>query len=207
MIKLFHVIAIGALISSATYAYSVKYDTLLHGEQLAKLKLRAQKEREAIAVLKAEWQFLNRPERLQLLAERHLNTQPLAVTQLVRFSDIPVKGPKVDNIGQKLESLGIKLDGMPTASIPPRPAPPATTPRPMASKPAVARPAANASVSPRSPAPPTARPPATAAVTPRQIPARTSVPQPAPAPVARPVPPRAVPLAAAPNTSSPMRLQ
>ncbi len=207
MIKLFHVIAIGALISSATYAYSVKYDTLLHGEQLAKLKLRAQKEREAIAVLKAEWQFLNRPDRLQMLAERHLNTQPLAATQLVRFSDIPAKGPKVDDIGQKLEALGIRLDGMPTASLPPRPQNAAATPRPSAPKAPVARPAATAPVSPRVTAAPPARPAIAAPVTPRPIPARAIAPQNAPAPVARPVPPRSVPLAAAPAGNAPVRLQ
>lgn len=136
MIKLLHVVAIGALISSATYAYSIKYDTLLHGEQLAKLKQQSLKEREAIAVLKAEWQHLNRPDRLQVLSERHLNLQPLAATQLVRFSDIPNRGPKVDDIGKKLEALGLSRDDAPTASIA-RP----LTQRPAQAKPALARPA------------------------------------------------------------------
>ena len=114
MIKVFHVIAIGALIASATYAYTIKYETLYHGEQLTKLKQHVQKEREAIAVLKAEWQHLNRPDRLQMLSERHLNLQPLASTQLARFADIPGKGPKVDGIGQKLEALGLMRDDAPT---------------------------------------------------------------------------------------------
>ncbi len=129
MIKFFHVVAIGALISSAMYAYTIKYDTLSQGEQLAKLKLRVLKEQEAIAVLKAEWQHLNRPDRLQMLSERHLNLQPLAVTQLVRFSDIPNKGPKVDGIGQKLEALlGSGRDDAPTASLAKPPT--GLTPRP-----------------------------------------------------------------------------
>jgi cell division protein FtsL len=128
MIRMSHVIAIGALIASATYAYSIKYETLYHGEELAKLKLHLQKEREAIAVLKAEWQHLNRPDRLQMLAERHLNLQPLSANQLVRFSDVPARAPKVDGIGQKLEALGLNADEAPTASIP-RPAA-AAPPRP-----------------------------------------------------------------------------
>ncbi len=126
MIKFFHVVAIGGLIASATYAYTIKYETLYHGEQLAKLKQRSQKEREAIAVLKAEWQHLNRPDRLQMLSERHLALQPLAANQLVRFSDIPAKAPKVDDIGRKLEALGLS-DDLPTASIG-RPAPSAAQP-------------------------------------------------------------------------------
>jgi hypothetical protein len=122
MIKLFHIVAIGALIGSATYAYTIKYETLYHGEELARLTLQVRKEREAIAVLKAEWQHLNRPDRLQALSERYLQLQPLASTQLVRFSDIPNRGPKVDDIGKKIEALGISADGAPTASIP-RPGP------------------------------------------------------------------------------------
>jgi cell division protein FtsL len=111
LIKLLHVIAIGALVSSALYAYSIKYETTLEAEQLQKLKAKAQRERDAIAVLKAEWQFLNRPDRLQALADRHLDLQPLAINQIVRLSDIPNRGPKVDSIGRKLEDLGL---GLPT---------------------------------------------------------------------------------------------
>ncbi|SFI29514.1 cell division protein FtsL [Bosea sp. OK403] len=111
MIKLLHVVAIGALVSSALYAYTIKYGTTLEAEQLQKIKSKAQREREAIAVLKAEWQFLTRPDRLQALAERHLDLQPFSVTQVVRASDIPNRGPKVDAIGRKLEDLGL---GLPT---------------------------------------------------------------------------------------------
>lgn len=111
MIKLLHVIAIGALVSSAFYAYGIKYETTLEAEQLQKIRMKAQRERDAIAVLKAEWQFLNRPDRLQALADRHLDLQPFSVTQVVRASDIPNRGPKVDAIGRKLEDLGL---GVPT---------------------------------------------------------------------------------------------
>jgi cell division protein FtsL len=111
MIKLLHVIAIGALVSSAFYAYTIKYETTLEAEQLQKIRMKAQRERDAIAVLKAEWQYLNRPDRVQALAERHLDLQPFSVTQVVRISDIPNRGPKVDAIGRKLEDLGL---GVPT---------------------------------------------------------------------------------------------
>ncbi|HEY5798206.1 MAG TPA: hypothetical protein VIU82_24655, partial [Bosea sp. (in: a-proteobacteria)] len=61
MIKLLHVVAIGALVSSALYAYTIKYETTLEAEQLQKIRMKAQREKDAIAVLKAEWQYLNRP--------------------------------------------------------------------------------------------------------------------------------------------------
>ena len=125
MIKLLHVIAIGALVSSAVYAYSIKYETTLEAEQLQKVKAKAQRERDAIAVLKAEYQYLNRPDRLQMLADRHLDLQSFSVTQVVRVADIPKRGPKVDAIGRKLEDLGL---GLPTETPSDRKASGATTP-------------------------------------------------------------------------------
>ena len=125
MIKLLHVIAIGALVSSAFYAYGIKYETTLEAEQLQKIRMKAQRERDAIAVLKAEYQYLTRPDRLQMLADRHLDLQPFAVTQVVRMADIPKRGPKVDAIGRKLEDLGL---GLPTETPIDRKASGATTP-------------------------------------------------------------------------------
>jgi hypothetical protein len=107
MIRLIHMVVIGSLIGSAGYAYSVKYETLYHAEHVAKLKTKAQKERDAVAVLKAEWHLLNRPDRLQAAAERHLDLQPLNVQQLARLADLPDRPPRADEIGRKLEALGL----------------------------------------------------------------------------------------------------
>ena len=107
MIRFIHIIAICSLIVSAGYAYSIKYDTLYQAEQIAKLKAKVQKEREAIAVLKAEWHLLNRPDRLQAATERHLDLQPLNVQQLARLSDLPNRPPRADEIGRKLVALGL----------------------------------------------------------------------------------------------------
>ena len=107
MIRLVQIVVIGSLIASAGYAYSIKYDSLYQAEQVAKLKAKLQRERDAIAVLKAEWHLLNRPDRLQAAAERHLDLQPLNVQQLARLSDLPNRPPRGDEIGRKLEALGL----------------------------------------------------------------------------------------------------
>ena len=65
MIRLLNVLAILGLIGSAIYAYSIKYDTLYQAGQVSKAKSQLHKERQAIAVLRAEWQLLTRPDRLQ----------------------------------------------------------------------------------------------------------------------------------------------
>ncbi len=107
MSKLLHIVAISALISSAGYAYSVKYDTLYYSEQVAKLKTKVQREREAIAVLQAEWQYLDRPDRLQAAADQHLDLQALKIQQLARLSDLPNRPDRGDEIGLKLQALGL----------------------------------------------------------------------------------------------------
>ena len=107
MIRFIHLIVICGLIASAGYAYSIKYETLYDAEQVAKLKAQAQKERDAIAVLRAEWHLLNRPDRLQAAADRHLDLQQLSIQQLARLSDLPERQPRGDEIGRKLEALGV----------------------------------------------------------------------------------------------------
>jgi hypothetical protein len=107
VIRLIHLIVICGLIASAGYAYSIKYETLYDAEQVAKLKAQAQKERDAIAVLRAEWHLLNRPDRLQAAADRHLDLQQLSIQQLARLSDLPERQPRGDEIGRKLEALGV----------------------------------------------------------------------------------------------------
>ncbi|RDI60676.1 cell division protein FtsL [Microvirga subterranea] len=107
MIRLLHIIAITALIVSAAWAYTIKYDTLYYVEQVAKLKSKVQRERDIIAVLQAEWQYLDRPDRLQEAADQHLDLQPLKIQQLARLSDLPNRPEREDEIGRKLEALGL----------------------------------------------------------------------------------------------------
>ncbi|MFC0283939.1 hypothetical protein ACFFJB_10035 [Camelimonas abortus] len=107
IIRIFHIVAIVALLASAGYAYSIKYDTVYLAEQVAKLKGQIRREKDLHAVLAAEWQRLVRPERLQVLAERHLDLQPLAISQLARFGDLPQRQEKIDAIGRKLADLGL----------------------------------------------------------------------------------------------------
>ena len=107
MWRLLHFIAIGALIASAGYVYSVKYQTIYASEQLLKTRHLVNKERDAINMLRAEYARLTRPDRLQALADKQLDMQPLALNQIVKADALPEAQPKVDSIGRKLESLGL----------------------------------------------------------------------------------------------------
>ncbi|WP_460005965.1 cell division protein FtsL, partial [Methylorubrum rhodinum] len=104
MIRLLNVLAIAGLIGSAIYAYSIKYDTLYQAGQVSKLKSALHKERQAIAVLRAEWQLLTRPDRLQAAVERHLALELIGDEHLARLSDLPARPDRGDEIGRLLAS-------------------------------------------------------------------------------------------------------
>lgn len=107
MLRFLNVVAIVALVGSAGYAYSIKYQTILRAEQITKLKHKVKSEQDAIAVLRAEWSFLTRPERVQELADKYLDLQQLAVGQIVVAQSLPEKQDRVDSIGRKLDALGL----------------------------------------------------------------------------------------------------
>lgn len=107
MKRLLTFIALSLLIGSAVYAYRVKYDSIVLAEQVAKLKSRIHREKDAIAVLKAEWQYVNRPDRVQALADAHTDLKSMSVNQVVRWSEIPPRQVQSDAIAGKLEALGL----------------------------------------------------------------------------------------------------
>ncbi len=107
MLRYLNVLAIGALVGSAVYAYSIKYETMLFSAQIGKTTRAIEREHDTIGRLRAEWAYLSRPERIQALADKHLDLQPLALSQIVRLNDLPDRAAPVDTIGRKLEALGL----------------------------------------------------------------------------------------------------
>ncbi len=125
MLRILNILAICALIGSAVYAYSIKYQTSFRAEQIAKTKLEIKAERDAIAVLRADWAYMTRPERLQPLADKYLpDYGPLQVTQLVSLQSLPQK-TRSDSIGAKLSEIGLSAEATPPATT----AAPTTTPK------------------------------------------------------------------------------
>lgn len=129
MLRLLNIVAILALIGSAVYAYSIKYQTAYRAEQIAKTKIEIKQERDAIAVLRADWAYMTRPERLQPLADKYLpDLKPLRVTQMVPAAALPQKS-RNDSIGDKLSEIGLSMPATPsTGSAAP------TTPKSQAPK-------------------------------------------------------------------------
>jgi cell division protein FtsL len=112
MIRYLNVAAVALLLASAVYAYAIKYETMGYQAEIVKARHAIQNERDAIGMLRAEWANLSRPERIQELADRHLDLQQLRAEQFAKVSDLPDR-TKVDEIGRKLDALGLS---MPTAT-------------------------------------------------------------------------------------------
>jgi hypothetical protein len=75
-----HLSAAMLVVVSATWAYRVNYATQEAMGRLDELRQEIAREREAIAVLNAEWAYLNRPDRLQALAAA--NAEALGLEEL-----------------------------------------------------------------------------------------------------------------------------
>lgn len=117
MLRFLNVLAIAALIGSATWAYSVKYDTIYYVEQIRKNEAKIERERDAIAILKAEWQFMTKPGRLQALSDKHLTLQPTKAAQIIRANELPDRKNQGDAIAEKLEDLGLVTGSTPNQGL------------------------------------------------------------------------------------------
>ncbi|MEA1831973.1 hypothetical protein U8607_07730 [Methylobacterium durans] len=120
MIRLLNVLAVLGLVASAIYAYSTKYETLNLAGQVSKLKSQLHKERQAIAVLRAEWQLLTRPDRLQAAVEKHIALEPIGTEHLARLSDLPARPERGDEIGRLLAATATPKEKPSSAAGEPR---------------------------------------------------------------------------------------
>ncbi len=120
MLRILNVLAIVALIGSAVYAYSIKYATLYQAERMAKLQRELIAETDSVAMLRAEWSHVAAPVRIEALADKYLGGQVMELSQIATISSLPDKVFRGDEIGSKLQDLGLK-DAKPTSTAP-RPA-------------------------------------------------------------------------------------
>lgn len=89
--RILNILVIAALVVAAAYVYKIKFDSTLQAERVAKLRHELRRERDAVAVLRAEWAKLQAPTRIQGLAERHLKLKPAASTQFANFDNLPMR--------------------------------------------------------------------------------------------------------------------
>jgi hypothetical protein len=91
--RLLNIMVIGALILAASFVYKIKFDSTLQAERVGKLAGELRHERNAIAILRAEWAKLDTPGRIQGLADRNLALRPIVPTQFDSLDRLPERPP------------------------------------------------------------------------------------------------------------------
>jgi cell division protein FtsL len=89
--RILHVCVIAAFVFAAIDVYKIKYDSTLQAERVDKLRAEIRREQESIANLRAEWAKLDRPERIQGLAKRHLTLRTTEIKQFDALANLPEK--------------------------------------------------------------------------------------------------------------------
>jgi hypothetical protein len=109
--RLLHIVVLAGLVLAAADVYKIKYESTLEAERVAKLRTELRREQDLIASLRAEWSRLDRPDRLQELAQRHLALKPLETRQYDPLDRLPERPRELvppgtaDPIGAVIETL------------------------------------------------------------------------------------------------------
>jgi hypothetical protein len=111
MLRLINLAVIGTLVLAAGWVYEIKYASTRQAERVAKLRVEIRRERDVIAALRAEWAQLDNPDRIQILAKRHLTLKPIESTQFDPLDRLPEKPIEIvppgtaDPIGALIETM------------------------------------------------------------------------------------------------------
>jgi hypothetical protein len=110
ILRVLNLCVIGFLVLAAAYVHRIKFDATVQAERLARLRGELRHERDKIAALRAEWEQLDSPARIETLAKRYLPLRPIAPTQFDALDRLPERPPqdlatRADPIGGMIENL------------------------------------------------------------------------------------------------------
>jgi cell division protein FtsL len=88
MLRFVNICLVLGLVALAYVIYQVKYQARGLDAEIASIGTKIDEERDAIAVLRAEWSLLNRPERIERLAQKYLKLAPAKPLQLVTVDTV-----------------------------------------------------------------------------------------------------------------------
>ena len=107
--RIIHFLVVGMLVFAAAYVYRIKMESTARVERVQRLNAEIREQKEAIALLRAEWAKLDAPLRLQGLAERHLVLKPVTAQQYDQLKNLPERPPNFtrdpDPIGSMLNII------------------------------------------------------------------------------------------------------
>jgi hypothetical protein len=124
ILRVLNLCVIGILVLAAAYVYRIKFDATVQAERLARLRGELRHERDKIAALRAEWEQLDSPARIETLAKRYLPLHSIAPTQFDTFDRLPERpapdpATRADPIGGMIENLEQSSRIEVTGTLPP----------------------------------------------------------------------------------------
>lgn len=90
MIRALNIVLVLAVIGLSIGLYDIKYRAEIAETKATKIEREIVTEQESIRVLRAEWSYLNQPQRMQELAKRYMKLEPLQPAQIGTFDDVPM---------------------------------------------------------------------------------------------------------------------
>jgi len=111
LLRLLHIAVLVGLVLAAADVYKIKYESTLEAEKVAKQRAEIRRQQDEIAKLRAEWAKLDRPDRIQDLAQRHLSLKQLDANQYDHLDRLPERPPDIvppgtaDPIGALVETF------------------------------------------------------------------------------------------------------
>lgn len=92
--RIFNLTLVLAMIGAAVVTYNLKHEAEAAAHRVARLHATIAKERESIALLKAEWSMLSQPGRLQRLIahyQDYFQLEPFSTSQVATLDEIPLR--------------------------------------------------------------------------------------------------------------------
>lgn len=90
MIRAFNIFLVLTVIALSVGLYDIKYRAEAADRRAKQIDREIAEEQEGIRILRAEWSYLNQPQRLQELAQRYTPLETLKAAQIGSFNDIPM---------------------------------------------------------------------------------------------------------------------
>ena len=106
VLRILTLLLIGSLGALTYLTYGAEHDTRSQQQRIAALEKSITDERDAIAILRAEWSHLNAPERIERLARKHLGLETLGARQIVPLKELklPPRKPVLSSQPGPVES-------------------------------------------------------------------------------------------------------
>lgn len=124
MIRLANIAALAVVVAAGVGLYQLKYNTERVQEEVRALKSQITADEAAIKVLRAEWTYLARPERLEALGNRYLALRPTQAGQIIgSVEDVPLRDNPAAVVAQADDFRAVQVTPARAPALRPAPTP------------------------------------------------------------------------------------